>query len=243
MRNRPEILYEDEFLIIINKPSGLLSIPDRYRKDIPSAYTIFNKQFTELHIVHRIDKETSGCLVFAKDAETHRTLNQLFEQRAIEKTYLALVHGAMIKQDGIIDLPIASTNKSGGKMKVDKRGKASQTEYELIQRFPSFSWIKIRLHTGRTHQIRLHFSHIGHPLCGDQLYGKSSEVFLSTIKGKKYRNSKNTEEQPILQRCALHASSLEFIHPMGEQTIRTEAPLPKDLKAILNQLHKWSKIK
>lgn len=230
-----ETIFEDDKLIAINKPAGLLSIPDREGKEISLKQILANK-YGEIFTVHRLDKNTSGVIVFAKDKAAHAEISQLFESRATEKIYYGLVHGSISPQSGKIEEPIMQHPSGNGKMILSSKGKPSFTEYEMLEDFRRFSWVKFKILTGRTHQIRIHSQFIGHSIVCDDLYGDGSPVLLSSLK-KKYNLSKHEiEERPILARLALHSASLKFVLNEGEYSF--EAPLPKDLKALLQQLRK-----
>jgi len=230
------IIYEDENLIALNKPSGLLSIPDREGKDISLKKLLIDK-YGNIFTVHRLDKDTSGLIVFAKNEATHKHLSQQFEARQTEKIYLGLVLGSLAQKKGSIDAPIAEHPAKKGLMTVHRKGKESLTDYEVLEDFKIFSWLQFQIHTGRTHQIRVHAKHIGHPVVCDDLYGDGKPILLSSLKHK-FKLSKNElEERPILNRLGLHASSLQF-GIANNETIKLEAPLPKDLKALLQQLRK-----
>lgn len=230
------IIYEDENLIALNKPSGLLSIPDREGKDI-SLKKLLIEKYDNIFTVHRLDKDTSGLIVFAKNETTHKHLSQQFEERETEKIYIGLVLGSLANKKGSIDTLISEHPAKRGLMTVYKKGKESLTDYEVLEDFKIFSWVQFQIHTGRTHQIRVHAKHIGHPVVCDELYGDGKAVLLSSLKHK-FKLSKNElEERPILNRLALHALSLQFINANGEK-MKLEAPLPKDLRALLQQLRK-----
>jgi 23S rRNA pseudouridine955/2504/2580 synthase/23S rRNA pseudouridine1911/1915/1917 synthase len=230
------IIYEDENLIALNKPSGLLSIPDREGKDI-SLKKLLIEKYGNIFTVHRLDKETSGLIVFAKNETAHKHLSAQFEARQTEKIYLGLVLGSLAEKKGSIDAPIAEHPVKKGLMTVHRKGKESLTEYEVLEDFKIFSWLQFQIHTGRTHQIRVHAKHIGHPVACDDLYGDGKPILLSSLKHK-FKLSKNElEERPILNRLGLHASSLQF-ETTNNETIKLGAPLPKDLKALLQQLRK-----
>ena len=230
-----EIIFEDDSLVAINKPSGLFSIPDREGKEI-SLKQILKEKYGEIFTVHRLDKATSGVIVFAKDEQTHKELSQLFENRETEKIYYGLVHGSVTPAKGKIEEPIAQHNSGNGKMIISAKGKPAQTEYELLEDFKRFSWLKFIILTGRTHQIRIHAQHIGNSIVCDELYGDGKPVLVSSLK-KKYNLSKHEEEErPILSRLALHSASLKFV--LNDKEYFFEAPLPKDLKALLQQLRK-----
>jgi 23S rRNA pseudouridine955/2504/2580 synthase/23S rRNA pseudouridine1911/1915/1917 synthase len=230
-----EILFENDFLIAINKPSGLLSIPDREGKEI-SLKQMLQEKYREIFTVHRLDKATSGVIVFAKDEATHKELSQLFENRGTEKIYYGLVIGSVSPTHGKIEEPIAQHPSGNGKMMIHSKGKPSITEYEVLEDFKRFSWVKFKILTGRTHQIRVHAQFVGHSIVCDEMYGDGQPVFLSSIK-KKYNLSKSElEERPILSRLALHSASLKF--SLNDEDYFFEAPLSKDLKAVLQQLRK-----
>ena len=236
MRLSDWIIYEDENLIALNKPSGLLSIPDREGKDI-SLKKLLIEKYGNIFTVHRLDKDTSGLIVFAKNEIAHKHLSQQFEERQTEKIYLGLVLGSPAEKKGTIDAPIAEHPGKKGLMTVYRKGKESITDYEVLEDFKIFSWIQFQIHTGRTHQVRVHAKHIGHPVVCDELYGDGKPILLSSLKHK-FKLSKNElEERPILSRLALHALSLQFA-TTKEEILKLEAPLPKDLRALLQQLRK-----
>jgi 23S rRNA pseudouridine955/2504/2580 synthase/23S rRNA pseudouridine1911/1915/1917 synthase len=237
------IIFENDDLIILNKPTGLLSIPDREGKEI-SLKKILQEKYGEIFTVHRIDKETSGLIVFAKNSIAHKFLSQQFqtdanlESKGTEKIYEGIVLGSPAEKKAGIDVPIAEHPSKKGVMIVHRKGKHALTSYEVIDDFGMFSHLKFQIHTGRTHQIRVHMKNLGHPIACDPVYGDGKPILLSSIKHR-YKISKDQlEENPLLNRLALHARILKF-KSAEEQFINAEAPLPKDLKAALNQLHKW----
>lgn len=230
------IVFENENFVAVNKPAGLLSIPDREQKQV-SLKDILFKKYGNIFTVHRLDKDTSGIIVFAKNESIHKYLSQLFESRSVEKYYLGLVHGIPVSKKGIIDMPIGEHSSNKGMMTVHSKGKPSLTGYEIVEEFRNYCLVQFQLHTGRTHQIRVHAKHIGHPLVCDDLYGNSHPLFLSSIK-KKFKLSKQAdEEKPILNRIALHAHQLKF-KDQEKNDIDLIAALPKDIKAVLQQLKK-----
>ena len=229
-----DIVFEDEFLIAINKPSGLLSIPDREGKEISLKELLQNK-YGEIFTVHRLDKATSGIIVFAKDEITHKELSQLFENRDTEKIYYGLVNGNLTTEHGKIEAPL-KRHASGNKMFIDNSGKPSLTEYKVLENFKRFSWVEFNIHTGRTHQVRVHAQHIGNSIVCDEIYGSSQPVYLSALKHNYNLSKKEETEKPILSRLALHAASLKF--NLHNKEYFFQAPLPKDLKALLQQLRK-----
>jgi len=231
-------LFENDDFIVLNKPSGMLSIPDRTQSQ-PSLKDFLIEKFGNIFTVHRLDAATSGVIVFAKNENTHKFLSQQFEERSTQKIYNGLVAGKLERSTGIIDEPIAEHYSHKGMMMVAAKGKASVTEYELLEQFRSYSWLQFIILTGRTHQIRVHMKHLGHPIACDELYGDGKPVLLSSFK-KKFNLAKSEEEErPILNRLALHAAQLSF-KDAGKRTLSFEAPLPKDLRALLQQLKKWN---
>ena len=233
--NRFEIIFEDDYFVAISKPSGLLSIPDREGKEI-SLKNILQQKRGEIFTVHRLDRLTSGVIVFAKDAESHKKLCQLFEERQTEKIYFGLVHGSVSPISGTIEAPIMPHPSGNAKMIIHAKGKPSLTEYQVVESFKLFSWVKFRIHTGRTHQVRVHAQHIGHSIVCDELYGSAQPLYLSTLKRNYHLSKKEEAERPILSRLALHAASLGFM--LNETEYFFESSLPKDLRAVLQQLRK-----
>ncbi len=240
-KEKPEILFEDEYLILANKPPGLLSIPDRFAPEKPNLLALLNRQYGKVWTVHRIDRETSGLICFARNEEAHRHLSQQFEQRTVEKTYLALLDGPSVPEEGTIDRPLAESQSQPGKMVVVKKGKAAITHYKVAERFRQFTLVEARIETGRTHQIRAHFESIGHPLAVDRLYGRREAFYLSEVKQKGFHLSREEEERPLLSRLPLHAWKLALDHPHSGERLVFEAPLPKDFAAVLKQLRKWGR--
>jgi 23S rRNA pseudouridine955/2504/2580 synthase/23S rRNA pseudouridine1911/1915/1917 synthase len=230
------IIKETEDWIVINKPSGLLSIPDREGKEI-SLKHLLQEKYGSIFTVHRLDRETSGLIIFAKNEEAHKHLSLQFEKRETEKIYQGLVTGTLQNKKDSINDPIAEHPVKKGLMMVHRKGKEALTDYEVLEDFKIFSWVQFQIHTGRTHQIRVHAKHIGHPLVCDKLYGDGRPLMLSSIKHK-FKLSKNElEEKPLLSRLALHSLKLKFKNTSGEW-ITLETSLPKDLRATLQQLRK-----
>ena len=232
-------IFENDDFIALNKPAGLLSIPDREGKEI-SLKKILQERYREIFTIHRLDKGTSGVIIFAKNEAAHKFLSQQFEDRKTEKIYLGLVIGSSLNKKGTIDSPIMEHPVKRGLMVINRRGKESLTDYEVLENFGIYCWARFQIYTGRTHQIRVHMKDIGHPIVCDELYGDGKPVFLSAIK-QKFKLSKNEEEErPILSRLALHSWQLRFTGP-GEKQYDFEAPVPKDLRATLQQLSKRKK--
>lgn len=240
MKNKPEIIAETDHWIALNKPSGLLSIPDRMQSE-PSLKDWLNEKYGKVWIVHRLDKFTSGLIVFAKDEETHKLLSKQFEDRSVEKFYLGLVNGTLMNKEGSVDAPIMEHSLKKGTYIINTKGKASLTDYKVLEEHGQYSWLQFQIHTGRTHQIRVHMKHIGHPIVCDDVYGSEAPILLSSIKRKKFKLAKaEEEERPLLNRLALHAWKLRFTDVDGKEIV-LEAPLSKDLRALLQQFEKWIK--
>ena len=213
-----------------------MSIPDREGKET-SLKQMLQEKYGNIFTVHRLDRDTSGIIVFAKDEGTHKFLSMAFEERTVAKYYQGIVQGIPSEKKKTIDEPIAENTTKRGVMLIHKRGKPSVTDYEVLEEFGKFSLVQFRIHTGRTHQIRVHMQHVGHPIICDALYGDPTPILVSSFK-KRYNLSKaELDERPILSRLALHAARLEFKDPQGNN-YNVEAPLPKDMRALLQQLGK-----
>lgn len=233
------IIFENDDLIVLNKPAGLLSIPDREGKET-SLKKMLQEKYERIFTVHRLDRGTSGLIVFAKNEETHKLLSMQFEEKQTEKIYRGFVVGSLPDKKGTIDAPIAEHPVKKGQMMIHRKGKAALTDYEVEEDFGIYSWVQFRIHTGRTHQIRVHMKHLDHPIACDALYGDGKPVFISSLK-RSFKLSKDQEEErPILNRLALHAIRLQFTDKNGE-SLQLEAPVPKDLRATLQQLQKRKK--
>ena len=236
MRKQLEFIYEDEDLIAINKPAGMLSVPDRMQSE-ESLKDILQCKYEKIFVVHRLDKETSGVIVYAKHEEAHKMLSQQFENRETTKYYAGIVTGSLPDVEGVIDLPIIEHPVKKGLMTTSHKGKPSITGFKVLEDFRSYSYIRFNLLTGRTHQIRVHMKHLGHPLACDPLYGTGQPVFISDIKKRYNLSKKEEEERPMLNRLALHAEQLTVKQANGQE-LNFEAPLPKDMRALLQQLRK-----
>lgn len=232
---RDYIVYEDEYLLVVNKPADLLVIPDRQQtaanlKGIIEAYI---KE--PIYTVHRLDKLTSGLVVFAKNKIVHQALNQQFQDRKVKKHYYALVNGRVKADSQDITLPL-SVKSNISKTFVDlKNGKPSHTALCVKQRFNRYTLLDIQLHTGRMHQIRVHCAAIGHPLAIDPVYGTESSIYMSSFK-RNYRLAKGKTERPLMDSLTLHAYKLCFEHPITKKLLTNKVDIPKNFRVLLHKL-------
>ena len=228
------ILQEHTDFIAVNKPAGMLSIPDR--EGATSLKNLLQKNYEHIYTVHRLDRDTSGLIVFARNEIAHKKLCILFEHRDIAKTYTGIVYGKLMHQSGTIDQPIMEHPTQKGMMMIHAKGKPSITEYTVLEELGPFSIVSFNILTGRTHQIRVHMQYLGHTIACDVLYGNATPVYVSSFKRRFNLSKKEEAEKPILNRLALHASTLSFT--WDNQPILLEAPLHKDMRALIQQLKK-----
>jgi 23S rRNA pseudouridine1911/1915/1917 synthase len=234
LRAEPEaiplrVLYEDQDLVAIDKPAGMV-VHAGAGVHTGTLVNALLGRFQSLSalggdlrpgIVHRLDRFTSGVILAAKNDAAHRALAALFAGRRVEKTYLALVHGNVQADRGRIEKPIARDPRHRTRMTARLgRGRAAWTEYRVLKRFAGYTFLEVRIGTGRTHQIRVHLSSIGHPVAGDRLYGAPAK----------------SEVHPPRERFFLHAHRIRFPHPIGGQPVEIESPLPADLIRWMEQL-------
>ena len=241
MKNQPKIIFQDDDIVIVNKPPNYLSIPDRFDATKPNLVRFLKNHFENIFVVHRLDKETSGVICFALNEAAHRNLNQQFEKRTTQKIYLALVNGNMHNDEGIIDKPIAKHGVIAGKMIVASRGKPSITHFKVVERFRNYSLLEMEIKTGRMHQIRVHLQSESYPLAVDAMYGGEEAFYLSKVKLQRYKSGKEQEERPLMSRTTLHSLKLSLNHPVTNERMTFEAELPKDFSAVIKQLRKWGK--
>lgn len=217
-----DVLYEDDHLLIVNKPAGMKvhgneeEEQDTLLNSIAFHYQMHGEQI-RVRQLHRLDQETSGAILFPKHAVAQKLLDEMLTERMISREYWAVVTGRVKQAKGVIDAPIGRDRHHASRRRISQTGKAAQTDYEVVTRFrQTATLVKAQLRTGRTHQIRVHFAHLGHPLLGDELYGGSLD---------------------LIERQALHAKFLRFQHPVTLETLEIEAPLPDDLADLLERLH------
>jgi len=215
------IVYEDNELIVINKPAGLRTLPDGYHKEFPCVMSLLNQAYGKVWMVHRLDKETSGVLMVAKDANTHRLMDRKFANHQVEKIYFAIVIGRFDLEIIRIEYPLLINGDRSHRTIISNAGKKAVTiiENKMIK---NDSLLKIKIESGYTHQIRAHLSYLGYPILNDVLYGGKKSTFHSYS----------------IQRVALHAHQLTFEHPI-EHTLKTiTAPFPDDFSQVL-KINSW----
>lgn len=233
------IVHEDEDIIVVDKPALFPSIPDRYDNGILNVKSMLQEKRPGIIVTHRIEKETSGLMLFTKNEKAHKHISDQFDNGTMTKIYKAIAINTPPEPVGQIDLAMTSSEHSRRAMALNVKGKVASTRYKVIETFQNFCFLDIKLLTDRMHQIRLHMSSIYCPLACDNMYGEGKSVMLSHIK-RKYRRS-GEQEKPLMERPALHSSDLEFIHPSTKEKIVLSAELHKDMKAVLNQLRKNEK--
>ncbi|MGA1983870.1 MAG: RluA family pseudouridine synthase [Acidobacteriaceae bacterium] len=249
-----DILYEDKYLAVVNKPAGMMvhagagSTDDtRNKGTLVNALLHHMAKLSEVGgelrpgIVHRLDKQTSGAIVVAKDDVTHRKLGEMFSMRRVKKTYIALVHG-MLKQDNVtVNLPIARDLVRRTRMttrRADSGARSAVSHIKVLERlttrYGAFTLVEVRIETGRTHQIRVHLQSLGHPVVGDTLYGAPRSLTPAVRNDPKERPME--ERSAGLERNFLHAAHLEFAHPQTGKALAIDAPLPAELQEFLRWL-------
>lgn len=232
-----DIIFEDEYLAVINKPAGMVVHPGAGNSTgtlanaVAYHFAIRNPQSAirnRLGIVHRLDKDTSGLIVVAKDEETHELLSNQFRDRVVTKQYVALVHGGPLENSGKIDRPMARDRWHRTKMTVAANGRNALTMWKVRKRFDKFALVEVEIKTGRTHQIRVHLASINHPIVGDGTYNEGRDNTVNNV------DIKNAIR--ILDRFFLHAERLSFTHPRTGETMEFNQPLPAELSAFLDLL-------
>jgi len=225
------ILFESEDYLVINKPPYLSTLDDRH--EAQNILELARQYTPDAQVCHRLDKETSGCLVIAKHQEAYRNIAIQFEDRKVNKIYHAVVDGIHEYKDVLVDRNIHATNK--GIAKITKEGKVAQTVFSTLKTYYAHTLVECKPITGRLHQIRVHLAHMKSSICGDEMYG-GKPLFLSDLK-RRFNLKKGTEELPIMQRVALHAFAIGFEGIKGEH-IKVSAPYPKDFEVLVKQLEK-----
>ena len=219
-----EIVYEDADIIVVNKPKGLVVHPANGNPDGTLVNAIMNICKDSLSgiggekrpgIVHRLDKDTSGLLIIAKNDKAHIQMSEQIKNRKVKKKYIALVRGIINENEATINMPIARSKKDRKKMAVDKDGKEAVTHFKVLKRYDKYTLLEIKIDTGRTHQIRVHMSEIGHPVIGDEVYSNGKNEF--GVKGQ-----------------MLHARSLDFEHPITGEKMHLEAEIPEYFKKVID---------
>ena len=220
------IIYEDDDILIVNKEKGMVVHPGAGNPDGTLVNAIMAKCKDSLSgiggkirpgVVHRIDKDTSGLVIIAKNDKAHIDISEQIKNREVQKTYLALVRGNIKENEAVINMPIGRSSKDRKKMAVDKKGKEAVTEFKVLERYDGFTYVEVKIKTGRTHQIRVHMAEIGYAIVGDEVYSNGRNPF--GVKGQ-----------------MLHAAKLGFIHPTTKEKVIFEAPLPEYFVNILQIL-------
>ena len=221
-----EVLYEDKDIIVINKPKGMVVHPANGNPDgtlVNAVMSICKDSLSGIGgeirpgIVHRLDKDTSGVIIIAKNDNAHIKMSEQIKNHEVEKTYIALVRGFVKENEATINMPISRSTKDRKKMAVSRGGKEAITHFKVIERFKDYTLLEVKIETGRTHQIRVHLSHIGYPVVGDEVYSNGKNKW--GIKGQ-----------------CLHAKSLRFKHPVNGKDMFIEAPLPEYFEKLINEL-------
>ena len=231
-------VYSDDDVVVLNKTSGLLVAADRYDLDAPRLDVEASAEFGRLYAVHRIDKDTSGIIIYARNSEAHQNLSEQFENRKILKIYHCLVRGSPMWKSQSVSLPLLADGDSRHRTVVNKRiGKPALTDFRFMGGAGVYSWIEAKPKTGRTHQIRVHLSEIGFPIVCDSLYsGNQKPIRLSEL--KRNWHGDEHEEVPLLNRLALHAYGICFFHPKSGERLSLTAPYQKDMDALRRQMTK-----
>ena len=223
-----EVIYEDKDIIVVNKPKGMVVHPANGNPDgtlVNAILSICKDSLSGIGgeirpgIVHRLDKDTSGLLIIAKNDESHIKMSEQIKNREVKKIYIALVRGNVKEKEATIDMPIGRSTKDRKKMAVTKKGKNAVTHFKVLERFNGYTLLEVRIETGRTHQIRVHLSEIGYPIVGDMVYSNGKNPF--GVEGQ-----------------MLHAQKLQFKHPITGKELLLEAPIPEYFKKVLESLEK-----
>lgn len=221
-----DIIYEDNDIIVVNKQKGLVVHPANGNPDgtlVNAIMAICRNSLSGIGgeirpgIVHRLDKDTSGLIIVAKNDKAHINMSEQIKNHEVKKTYLALVRGVIKENEATINMPIGRSTKDRKKMAVSKSGRNAITHFKVLERYNQYTFLQVNIETGRTHQIRVHLSHIGYPLVGDSVYSNGKNPF--GVEGQ-----------------MLHAYELEFKHPITAKEMKLQAPLPEYFKEVLNKI-------
>ncbi|MDK1030545.1 MAG: RluA family pseudouridine synthase [Planctomycetia bacterium] len=238
-----DVIYEDEHILAVNKPAGLIVHPGRGNPTgtLANALAYHAKRLSTLAgpwrpgIVHRLDRDTTGVILVAKDDTAHAHLSRQFEHRSVHKEYLAVVEGELELISDRIEKPLGRDAHIRERYAVAKSGgKAAESFYEVAERFRGFTLLRVSPKTGRTHQIRIHLASIGHRVVADKQYGSRSSISIADLTGDETAGT-----EPIIQRQALHAHRIRFRHPITGDEMELHAPLPEDMQRLLEALRRY----
>lgn len=240
------VIHDDNDFCAVTKPAGISTVSERWDNTakclIDRLWDLWKTKDPDAprpHVVHRLDKDTTGVILFAKNGAAQARLRNQFQNREVKKVYGALVEGLPDPPRGESIFHVEENPSRPGSMRFQRSGKECSSEYNLLEAFRDHSWVEIRPLTGRTHQVRLTMLKLKTPCCCDQLYGTGSPLLLSSFK-RGYRPGRNGVERPLLDRLGLHAISIQFRHPATDVEMNLESSLPKDLSASLRQLRRWA---
>jgi 23S rRNA pseudouridine1911/1915/1917 synthase len=236
-----DIIYEDRWLVVVNKPPDLVVHPSKGHQTgtLVNALVHHFDELSQVYgplrpgVVHRLDRDTSGVMLVIKDDAVHESIARQFEQRTVSKQYVAVVEGRVELDADLIDAPIGRHRGNREKMAIQPTsGKPAQTVYEVIERLGRYTVVRCMPKTGRTHQIRVHLLYLGHPIVADSLYSGRSALYLSDLT----RGEHAPDEEPLIHRQALHARRITIRHPMRDEEMTFEAPLPGDMTRLIEAL-------
>ena len=238
-----DVIYEDDWIIILNKPPDMVVHPSKGHQygTLVNAVAYHCKQLSqrggELRpgVVHRLDRDTSGVIAFVKDESVHERIAEQFADRSVEKEYLAICEGRVELDSDVVDAPIGRHVRGHDKMAIrHDTGKEASTVYQVVERLGAFTVVRCFPHSGRTHQIRVHLQHIGHPVVCDTAYGRRDAIYPSDLTGEEHQPS----EEPLLARQALHARRLTIHHPVLDRSMTFEAEVAPDMMALIEALRR-----
>jgi tRNA pseudouridine32 synthase / 23S rRNA pseudouridine746 synthase len=214
-----QILYSDESVLAVDKPAGMLTVPGGYSPDTLDLRSQLEPETGPLWVVHRLDKDTSGVILFARNPDAHRILNMQFDQRVISKEYRAIIYKQPSWSEMDVDQPILVDGDRAHRSIISGKGKPASTSFKVLHRFPCFGYVAAFPHTGLTHQIRTHLASLGHPILMDAVYGKSEII---------------PGDETLIGRMALHAHQIQFTHPVTGEIRVVKSPIPADFRKALD---------